>query len=55
MQPPEWITNLVTEFGIHKPEYPFLQLMDAYGTMVPDRILTKAHADLEEEGMLEEV
>jgi hypothetical protein len=28
--------------------------MDAYGTMVPDRILTKAHADLEEEGMLEE-
>ncbi|PKS08844.1 hypothetical protein jhhlp_003454 [Lomentospora prolificans] len=52
--PPEWITNLVTEFGIHKPEYPFLQLMDAYGTMVPDRILTKAHADLEEEGVLEE-
>ncbi|SPO05829.1 related to translation initiation factor eIF-2B alpha subunit [Cephalotrichum gorgonifer] len=51
--PPEWITNLVTESGIHKPEYPFLQLMDAYGTMVPDRILTKALMDLEEEGMLE--
>ena len=28
--------------------------MDAYGTMVPDRIVTKAHADLDDEGMLEE-
>ena len=28
--------------------------MEAYGTMVSDRFMTKAHADLEDEGALEE-
>lgn len=32
-QPPELISNLVTENGVHLPGYVFEQLLDLYGSL----------------------